>query len=164
MSLDDDSAQEINWLIDLISQIRSVRAEMNVPAGATLPLIVVGADGTASARLATHDAAIKRLARIDTIQQAETAPKGSAQIVLESLTLCLPLAGVIDLAAEKARLAKERGRLDGEIARIDKKLANPKFVEKAPEEVVDGEKEKRAEFVELRDKVEQAETRLSQMG
>ncbi|PTW60279.1 valyl-tRNA synthetase [Breoghania corrubedonensis] len=162
--LDGDSAQEINWLIDLISQIRSVRAEMNVPAGATLPLIVVGADAATSARLATHDAAIKRLARIDRIEQADTAPKGSAQIVLESLTLCLPLAGVIDLDAEKARLAKERGRLDGEIARIDKKLGNPKFVEKAPEEVVEGEKEKRAEFIELRAKVEQAEARLSQMG
>ncbi|MDJ0930776.1 valine--tRNA ligase [Breoghania sp.] len=162
--LDDDSAEEINWLIDLITHIRSVRAEMNVPGGATLSLIVVGADEETKTRLATNEAAIMRLARVEKIEHADTAPKDSAQIVLETVTLCLPLAGVIDLDVEKTRLAKERGRLDGEIARIDKKLANPKFVEKTPAKMVESEKEKRAEFVELRGKVEQAEARLSQMG
>lgn len=158
---DETAADEINWLVDTISQIRSVRAESNVPAGAKVPLVMVGASAETLARLDTHAAAIKQLARVETIKTAETAPKGSAQIVVGEATVCLPLAGLIDFEGEKARLAKEMDKIDADIARIDKKLANPKFVEKAPDEVVAGEKEKRDEFVARRAKVEEALSRLN---
>ena len=158
---DETAAGEINWLVDMITQIRSVRSESNVPAGAKVPLVMVGASAQTLARLDTHTAAIRQLARVETIETADSAPKGSAQIVVGEATVCLPLAGVIDFEGEKARLTKEIDKIDADIARIDKKLANPKFVEKAPEEVVAGEKEKRDDFVARRAKIEEALRRLN---
>lgn len=158
---DETAADEINWLVDMITQIRSVRSESNVPAGAKVPLVMVGASVATLARLETQGAAIRQLARVETIETADSAPKGSAQIVVGEATVCLPLAGLIDFEGEKARLSKEIGKIDADIARIDKKLANPKFVEKAPDEVVAGEKEKRGELVARREKIEAALTRLN---
>jgi valyl-tRNA synthetase len=139
---DESAAGEINWLVDLISEIRSVRAEMNIPAGAKVQLVVVGANDVSRSRIATHEPAIQRLARAEHISMADAAPAGSAQIIIGEATICLPLAGVIDLAAEKARLSKDAGKLEADISKIEKKLSNPKFVEKAPDEVVAGEREK----------------------
>jgi valyl-tRNA synthetase len=161
---DQSSASEINWLVDLITSIRSVRAEMNVPAGARVPLVVTGANEVTRQRLATHEAAILRLARAESVSLADAPPRGSVQIVSGEAVFCLPLADFIDLGAEAARLAKEEARLDGEIARIDKKLGNPAFVAKAPEEIVVAEQEKRAELVELRDKVVDARKRLADLS
>ena len=161
---DQTSAAEINWLVDLITSIRSVRAEMNVPAGARVPLVVTGASEVTRQRLATHEAAILRLARAESVTLADAPPRGSVQIVSGEAVFCLPLADFIDLGAEAARLAKEEARLDGEVARIDKKLGNPAFVAKAPEEIVVAEQEKRAELVELRDKVVEARKRLADLS
>ena len=161
---DQSSASEINWLVDLITSIRSVRAEMNVPAGARVPLVVTGANEVTRQRLATHEAALLRLARAENVSLADAPPRGSVQIVSGEAVFCLPLADFIDLGAEAARLAKEEARLDGEIARIDKKLGNPAFVAKAPEEIVVAEQEKRAELVELRDKVMEARKRLADLS
>ncbi|MFD1694103.1 valine--tRNA ligase [Roseibium aestuarii] len=157
---DEAAAGEINWLVSLISEIRSVRAEMNIPAGAKVPVVIVGASDVTKARLDTHRSAIERLARAETIELAEAAPKGSAQVIVGEATICLPLAGLIDLGAERARLAKEMDKLKGEISRIEKKLGNPGFLAKAPEEVVDGEKEKMAEFAARLEKVTLAHSRL----
>ncbi|WP_417680002.1 valine--tRNA ligase [Roseibium sp.] len=161
---DEAAAGEINWLVGLISEIRSVRAEMNVPAGAKVPVVIVGAGEETKARIASHEAAILRLARAESVALADTAPAGAAQIIVGEATVCLPLAGVIDLDAERGRLGKEADKLRGEISRIEKKLGNPKFVEKAPEEVVDGEREKMAEFAERLEKVQVALTRLAEIG
>ncbi|MBO6755514.1 MAG: valine--tRNA ligase [Roseibium sp.] len=161
---DEAAAGEINWLVNLISEIRSVRAEMNVPAGAKVPVVMVGAKSETEDRVGRHKSAILRLARAETVEFADAAPKGAAQIIVGEATICLPLADVIDLSAEKARLTKEVGKLQGEITRIEKKLANPKFVEKAPEEVVDGEREKMAEFAARLEKVKLAESRLGDLG
>ncbi|WP_186397328.1 valine--tRNA ligase [Stappia sp. TSB10GB4] len=161
---DQTSAAEINWLVDLITSIRSVRAEMNVPAGARVPLVVTGASEVTRQRLATHEAALLRLARAESVTLADAPPRGSVQIVSGEAVFCLPLADFIDLGAEAARLAKEEARLDGEVARIDKKLGNPAFVAKAPEEIVVAEQEKRAELVELRDKVVEARKRLADLS
>ncbi|WP_150497083.1 valine--tRNA ligase [Roseibium aquae] len=161
---DEDAADEINWLVSLISEIRSVRAEMNVPAGAKVPVLLVGAGPATQQRAERHRAAIERLARAESVAFQDAAPSGCAQIVIGDATVCLPLADVIDLGAEKARLAKEIVKLEGEISRIEKKLGNPKFVEKAPEEVVDGEREKVAEFSQRLDKVKLAQSRLSEMA
>ncbi|NRG18635.1 valine--tRNA ligase [Rhizobiales bacterium] len=157
------AAAEINWLVDVISEIRSVRAEMNVPAGAQIPLVVTGAQAVTRTRLDTHEALIKRLARVESIALQEALPKGSAQIVVGEATFCLPLEGVIDLSAERARLSKELAKIDGEISRIEKKLNNPGFLAKAPEEVVEGEREKRGEYGERRGKVEDALARLANL-
>jgi valyl-tRNA synthetase len=145
---DDDAAADINWLIDLVSGIRSVRSEMNVPPAAIAPLVVIGANGTTRERLARHDGAIKRLARIGDISLADAAPKGSAQIVVGEATVCLPLGSLIDLKTEAARLQKELAKVTEEIARLHKKLSNEKFVANAPEEVVAAEREKLAEYTE----------------
>ncbi|MBG6156111.1 valyl-tRNA synthetase [Labrenzia sp. EL_159] len=161
---DAAAADEINWLVKLISEIRSVRAEMNVPAGSKVAIVINGANDKTKSRLKTHESAILRLARAESVQLADAAPSGSAQIIVGETTVCLPLAGVIDLGAEKARLEKEVGKLDGEISKIEKKLSNPKFVEKAPEEVVNGEREKIADSREKRAKVQVALNRLAEIG
>jgi valyl-tRNA synthetase len=155
------AADEINWLIDLISAIRSVRVETNVPGGAMVPLVVVGADAETRRRFAANDAEIKRLARIDAITLADTAPPKSAQIVIGATVACLPLVGIIDLDAERLRLQKELGKIDADIARVDAKLSKPDFIARAPEEVVEGEREKREEAVQRRAKVVEALERLS---
>ncbi|MFS8146861.1 valine--tRNA ligase [Rhizobium sp. BR 249] len=143
---DDAAADEINWLIDLVSGIRSVRAEMNVPPSATAPLVVVKANNLTRERLFRHDAAIKRLARVETISLADDAPKGAAQIVVAEATICLPLGKLIDLSAEKARLEKAIAKMEGEIARINGKLSNEKFVANANPEVVEAERERLEEL------------------
>lgn len=143
---DDAAAAEINWLIDLVSGIRSARAEMNVPPGATASLVVVGANTSTEARLDRHATAIMRLARADEIRAADVAPKGSAQIIVGEATVCLPLGNLVDLAAEQARLEKAIGKVDSEMERIDKKLSNEKFVANADPEVVAAERERKAEL------------------
>ena len=108
---DPEAAAEINWLVDLVSGIRSVRSEMNVPAGAIAPLVVVGADPDARERLERHDAAIHRLARVGTVAHDEAAPRASAQIVVGEAPRCAcRSANLIDLKAEAARLQKELAR------------------------------------------------------
>ncbi|MEP5423247.1 MAG: valine--tRNA ligase, partial [Roseibium sp.] len=161
---DEAAAGEINWLVDLISEIRSVRAEMNIPAGAKVQLVVCGANDVSKGRIATHDSAILRLARAENISFADAAPAGSAQIIVGEATVCLPLAGVIDLGTERNRLEKDAGKLESEISKIEKKLTNPKFVEKAPDEVVAGEREKVSEASGKLEKIQIALSRLAEIG
>lgn len=155
-----DAADEINWLVDVISEIRSVRSEMGVAPANLVPLVLVGAGEKARGWLATHTAAIQRLARVSEVSTADVAPPQSAQIVMAAGTIALPLAGVVDLDAERARLSKEADKLDGEIARIDKKLGNEQFVARAPEEVVEEERAKREGYQERLAKVREALDRL----
>ena len=157
---DDRAASDINWLIDMVSGIRSVRSEMNVPAAAIAPLVVVGAGTATRERIARHDSAIRRLARIGDIALADAAPKGAAQIMLGEATVCLPLGALIDLKAEAARLQKELAKVTEEIARLHKKLSNEKFVANAPEEVVAAEREKLAEYAESQSRLATALERV----
>ena len=161
---DEDAAADINWLIDLVTGIRSVRSEMNVPPAAVAPLVVIGADTPTRERLERHDSAVRRLARIGDISLAESAPRGAAQIVLGEATVCLPLGSLIDLEAEAARLQKEVGKLTEEIARLTKKLSNDKFVANAPEEVVAAEREKLAEYRAAQEKLAVALERVRAAG
>ena len=160
--LEDAAADaELAWLIDVISNIRSVRAEMNVPAGAKLQLVVTGAGEETLRRLVAGTSLISRLARLEEISPRNDVPGESAQFVVGDATFALPLAGVIDLAAEKTRLEKEVGKLDGEIAQVDKKLGNEQFVSKAPEEVIEEQKSRREAAAERRQKILEALKRLS---
>jgi valyl-tRNA synthetase len=156
-----DAAAEINWLVEAISEVRSVRAEMGVAPATLVPLVLVGADATVSGWLATHAAAIQRLARVSAVSTADAAPPQSAQIVTARGTIALPLAGVVDLAAERSRLSREADKLTGEIERIDRKLANESFVARAPEEVVEEERSKREGYADRLSKVSEALARLA---
>lgn len=158
---DPEADAELTWLIDVITNVRSVRSEMNVPAGAKLPIVVVGAGETTLRRLVAGTSLITRLARLEEISPQTEVPGESAQFVVGEATWALPLAGVIDIAVEKARLEKEVGKLDAEIAQIDKKLGNEQFVAKAPEEVIEEQKARREAAVERRHHILEALKRLS---
>ena len=151
---------EMEWLIALISGIRSVRAEMNVPAGAKIALEIVGADAVTRSRTATHQAAIERLARISSISFADKVPANAAQLVIGEAIYALPLGDVIDLDAEMARLRKDVAKLDGEIAKIDKKLGNAQFIAKAPAEVIEEQKQRKDEALARRERIEDALSNL----
>ncbi|MBV2142938.1 valine--tRNA ligase [Falsochrobactrum sp. TDYN1] len=161
---DEEAAADINWLVDLVSGIRSVRAEMNVPAGAVAPIVILDASAATTDRFSRHDAAIKRLARVENVSFETHAPKGSAQMVLGEATICIPLGSLIDLTAEAARLAKEAGKITSEIERIEKKLANEKFVANAREEVVEAERARLAELNDAAARVATAEARIREAG
>lgn len=159
---DVEAAAEINWLVELVSGIRSVRSEMNVPPAATAPLVMVGPAAVTRERLKRHASAIQRLARVGEITDANEAPKGAAQIVIGEATACLPLGSLIDLAAEAARLKKELAKTSDEIGRIQKKLSNPQFVAKAAEDVVTAERDKLVEFQEAEQKLKTALSRVEE--
>ena len=157
------AAEEMQWAIDLISSIRSVRQEMNVPVGAKIPLQFIGGGDKAAALLRTHDEVVKRLARLSDVTMADAAPKGAVQIVHGDGIAALPVADFIDLDAEKARLAKEQAKAEKEIATIDKKLGNVKFVERAPAEVVEEQKTRRAGYEAELEKLNGALKRLQDL-
>jgi valyl-tRNA synthetase len=159
--LDDPAAEaEIGWVIDLVASIRSVRVEMNIPPAATLPLILAGGSSQTAGRARHWAEFVQRLARVSNISFAEVPPQGAVQIVVRGEVATLPLKGIIDLAAERARLAKEMAKCDADIARVDAKLGNPNFVARAPEEVVEEEKEKREEAEARKAKIAEALQRL----
>jgi valyl-tRNA synthetase len=133
---------------------------MNVPAAAMVTLFVTGATFTTATRLQTYDALIRRLARVETISLASTPQKGAVQIVVGEATVSMPLEGVIDLNAERARLSKEVDRVAKEIAKIEAKLGNEQFVAKAPEEVIEEQRERLTEAMALRNKTAAALSRL----
>jgi valyl-tRNA synthetase len=151
---------EMNWVKALISEVRSVRAEMNVPPAAKLPLTLKTASADERVWLDGHNELILRLARLESAKIANELAKGSAQIVVGRGTAGLALEGAIDFAKERSRISKEIQRLDGEIARIDAKLNNKDFVARAPEEVIEEQREKRAEYEAARSKLIEALKRL----
>jgi len=158
---DSQADDEIGWLIGLISEIRSVRAEMNVPAGARVPVIVRDAAPATEQRLARHREIISRLARLSGLALGGKVPAGAIQIVHGEATVALPLAEIIDLGAERDRLARELGRIDQEIAKIDGKLGNDQFMARAPAHVVEEQRERRADASGQRARLESALERLS---
>ena len=158
-ALDDLEAEaEIGWVVDLVTAIRSVRAEMNITTA--IPLVLVTASAATQARASRWAEMMRRLARLSDIAFAARAPQGAVQLIVRGEVAALPLAGVIDFAAEKARLEKEMARVKSDIARIDAKLANADFVARAPEDVVEGEREKREEAEARRAKIDEALARL----
>ncbi|OJW26161.1 MAG: valine--tRNA ligase [Rhodospirillales bacterium 69-11] len=138
---------ELDWVVRLITTVRSVRAEMNVPAGTPTPILLRDAAPDSLARAGRWIEVVRRLARATEVRPLTDAlPTGSAQAVLDEATVVLPLAGVIDLAAERARLGKERDKAAAEAAKVAKKLENAEFVRKAPEDVVAENRERLAGY------------------
>jgi len=156
----EDAEAEIGWVIDLVTAIRSLRAEMNITMATEVPLVLVGVSAETEARAGRWADVIKRLARLSRMSMAQSVPQGAVQLVVRGEVGALPLVGVIDFAAEEARLNKELARATSDIARVDAKLANADFMRRAPEEVVEGEREKRDEAEGRRKKHEEALARL----
>ena len=135
--IDAEADAEMGWITGLIDEIRSVRAQMRVPAGARIPLIELSLSPAQAEALERNRPLVARLARIERFEQASEAPRGAVTIAREGGSFCLPLADVIDIAAERERLAKAMAKLDKEAEGLRKKLGNEKFVANAKEEVVD---------------------------
>ncbi len=159
--VDPAANAEVDWVVRLITQVRAMRSDLRVPPGARVPLLLKNANETTRSRLATHEALISQLARLSETGVVDGAvPAGVAQDVIDEATVILPLAGVIDIDAEKARLRKEIAKFEGEVAKFDKKLSNEAFLAKAPEAVIEEQREKRDDAVRSRHALEQALNRL----
>ncbi len=159
--IDPASDDEINWVIGLITDIRSLRAEMNLPASAKIDLIALDADTRISGYLKTHQDILTRLARLNAISAEAQAPEGAVQFVSAGQSFAIPLAGVIDLSAEKERLQREIAKAEAEAGKISKKLSNEGFLSKAPEDVIAENKERLTEAEALVDKLTQALSRIA---
>ena len=160
---DPAAEAEIGWVIDLVTQIRSVRAEMNIPPATLTALVLVGASAETQTRAPRWIDVIKRMARLSDITFADHAPDGAVQLLVRGEVAALPLKGVVDLAAEGARLDKEIAKADADVKRVEAKLANEKFVANAPEEVVEEEREKREAALARKAKLLDAMERLKQV-
>jgi valyl-tRNA synthetase len=161
---DEKADAELQWTIKFISDVRSVRAEMNVPAAAKIQCVVVGANPESRRRASAWMNEITRLARLEGISFADRVPAGAAQIVHGEAIIALPLAGLIDLAAERTRLEKEVARIGADVDQIARRLANDGFIAKAPEHVLEETRERKAELEHRRQKLSDALRRLSQAG
>jgi valyl-tRNA synthetase len=162
--IDVEAQAEIGWLIDLVSDIRSIRSEMNVPPSAKPPLTVVGASDVTRARLVRHRASLLALGRVDSIAVADVAPAGAVSFPVGEATAALSIAVYIDVAAEMARLHKALAVADSDVARVNNKLGNADFMAKAPEAVVAENREKLAEAQAAKDKLLAALARLQTLG
>ena len=135
---DADAAREMDWVVQLVTAVRAVRAEMNVPAGARIPLGLRGAAPETAARLGRNREVIQRLARLSEAEAADgEIPAGSVQMMLDEATIVLPLAGVIEFDKERARLDRELGKVGKERAKLESKLGNEQFLARAPAHVVE---------------------------
>jgi len=157
---DADAQAELGFVVGLVSEIRSVRAEMNVPGGAMVPLVFVAASPETQARAGRWSDTLKRLARLESIAFVSEAPAQSVPVSIGQDAAALPLGDIIDVAAETIRLRKEIAKLDGEIAGTERKLANPDFVAKAPEEVIEENRERLAAAKAKRARLQEALRRL----
>ena len=133
---EDDAVAEIAFVIRLISEIRHIRSEMNVPLSAKPVLTTRGATPLHAAAIETQGHALMRLARLGGVETVNNFAKGSARSSVDGLEIGLPLADILDLDAEAARLKKEISATHAEIDKISKKLDNPGFIAKAPEQVI----------------------------
>ena len=158
-----DAEEEMAWVVRLITAVRAVRSEMNVPPSAELAMTLSGASPATAARLETNRELILRLARLSRVDVSDSLPEGAIQTVVDEATAALPIGDVIDVAQEVARLNKERDKVDGEIGKIEKKLANESFTSKAPPEVVEEQRERLAEYRQTRDKLSEALDRLASL-
>ena len=134
--VDADADREMNWVIDLIDNVRSARAQVHVPAGAKVPLLVTGLDAKGQSAWDNNHVLIQRLARIESLSQVDSFPKGCVTIPMAGGTFGIPLADLIDVAEEIARLEKTMQKLSKELGGLRGRLNNPKFVASAPDEVV----------------------------
>ena len=160
-ALDAEAGPEIDWLIRLVSGIRATRSELNVPPGAKLALFARDANPQTRDRLERNEASLKRLARVETIGNGDAPAGGAAQVVIDEATFVLPLEGVIDLEAERSRLAKAVQAAEKERDSLAGRLSNPSFVERAKPEAVE---KARADHAEKASDAERYAAALARLG
>ncbi|KZY27572.1 MULTISPECIES: valine--tRNA ligase [unclassified Sulfitobacter] len=161
--IDPEADRELNWVIGLIEAIRSARAQMHVPAGLQVPMLVTGWDAPAQSAWAANETMIRRLARVESLDEQEAFPKGTVSIAVPGADFGLPLAGLIDIGEEKARLGKTLDKLKKEIGGLSGRLGNPKFAASAPADVVAEAEANLAAREEEARQIEAALARLSEM-
>ncbi|WP_026941905.1 valine--tRNA ligase [Hellea balneolensis] len=152
--IDAEASAEVEWLQTLITNIRSVRADMNIPPSKKAPLLMLADE--LDPRLAYFAPQLSPMARVESVKTAKAAPDGALQTVVDGVTYAIPLDGLIDKTAERKRLSKEIEKTEAEILKIDKKLMNPAFTDKAPEKVVNLQKERREGYVAELEKLKEA--------
>ncbi len=162
--IDTEALGEIDWAVDLISVVRSLRSGMNIPAGAKLTIYLKDANVSSLANLQNLNKMICTLARLEKIEAFganQEISKDMVQQVFKEAVILMPLKGVVDFAAEKERLSKELETLNKNLEGYARKLSNPSFVERAPAAVVEEEKRRQAEALENKAKVEEALERIA---
>ncbi len=156
--------ENISWLIAAVSQLRSSRAEIGVPPGAKLVLALYNPTEETQARFARHDGTIRTLARLERIETVSSQPAGSVTLLVGGATAFVPLEGLIDVAAEKARLAREIAVFDSDIGHFGTKLGNPNFGSRAAPEVVGEQRQKRAVAEADKARLQAQLARLGELG
>ena len=155
-----EAAAEVDWVIDLVSQVRSVRSDLNVPGGALVPLVLAEGDARARERIARWSETLKRLARLSDIILADAAPRRSVQVPVAGGIAALPLEQFIDLAVESRRIGREIARLDADAGKLEAKLSNTGFLAKASDDVIE---ETRERVAEMRSRLAKLQTALAQL-
>ncbi|MFZ9034527.1 MAG: valine--tRNA ligase [Francisellaceae bacterium] len=158
--IDTSAEADIAWLKKFVIAIRTLRAEMELKPSVMIPLYIKNAEAMTQRRINGMMDLIKTMTRVDAIIFSDEVPI-SATTIVDTLELHIPLAGLINVAAEQARIIKELGKIDGELKRLNGKLSNPNFVANAPEAVVAKEKDKRALVIETKQKLNQQLEKLS---
>ena len=162
--VDAQADADLSWTVAMIEAIRSARAQMNVPGGDFVPLVVVGMDAAATSAWDQNEALIKRFARIESLTAVDTMQKGTAALAVSGGAFGIPLDGIIDVAAEKARLEKTLGKLAKELGGLRGRLNNPKFADSAPAEVIEETKANLALRENEESKLKDALSRISELG
>jgi valyl-tRNA synthetase len=160
-SIDPEASAEMEWVVQAISAIRALRAEMNVPPAARVPLLIKDAESVAAQRIKKHREHFVRLARVERFEPVESLPPGGVQVVIEGATLILALGQVVDIPKERERLGKEIRKMDAELAKIGAKLANANFLAKAKPEVIEEQRERQIDVTRDRDRLRAAYDRLT---
>ena len=160
---DPEAEAEIDWLKAFVMGVRQVRGEMSIAPGKRLPARLAGATDLDRARVRQHESLLKNLARLDDIGFVDSADEvtGAATALVGQMTILVPLEGLIDMSAERARLSKQIQRASDDRQRNGQKLANPKFLANAPAEVVNRERDRAAA---LDERLEQLRERLSRLS
>jgi valyl-tRNA synthetase len=163
--IDDDVERRMNVVMEAIRAVRNIRAEMNLPPSQTLTAIVISSMTTTETELRAHESYVRRLARLGEIryQTDGERPRGAALAVIDGAEIHVPLAGLVDLQEENKRLEKEIGKVNTDLAGVQRKLSDTKFIERAPEEVVEEQRERAAQLEEKRQSLEKSMERLRQI-
>jgi valyl-tRNA synthetase len=161
---DEQADREVERIIELVSEVRSLRSELNIAPGLALPLLVVAPDEELAGWMERHEEEVRRLARLESFEPAADVPHGAAQGVIGEMTIALPLAGVIDVEAESERLAREIDKSRADIDRIRAKLDNENFISRAPAEVVEEQRRRKSEAEEVLKRLQAARERIQSLA
>jgi valyl-tRNA synthetase len=158
---DPNAAREIDGLVEVIEQVRAMRAELNIPWSANLAPHVIGGDAATMERLTKNAATLSRMAKVAPPVNSDAVPPGSAQVVVGGVTIAFPLEGAIDLDAERARLSKAVAAAEKDRDSLAARLANPAFTERAKPEAVE---KARVDHAERAAEAERLAAALSRLG